>query len=248
MVAMGEPEFHPSGRRLNGCMRPNMADDCLVSCVCVTRNRIGMLRRAVSCFLNQTYPARELVVVYEADDPATRHYLAALNHPAIRPVEVGVSPQLALGDLRNISIQSSRGHFVAQWDDDDWYGPTRLADQIEAIRQSGRKGCVLSRWLMYDVLTATAYVSGSRAWEGSIVAERGAMPPYPSLSKGEDSVAITQMIANDSLVALDRPQLYVYTVHGENTWDRSHWERNLRPYSQPLALADQEWLQSLLAL
>lgn len=225
-----------------------MADEHLVSCVCVTRNRVGMLRRAVSCFLNQTYPARELVVVYEADDPATRDYLAASIHPAIRPVEVDVSPKLSLGDLRNISIRSSCGRFVAQWDDDDWYGPTRLADQIDAIRQSGRLGCVLSRWLMYDVLTATAYVSGTRAWEGSLVAERSAIPPYPSLPKGEDSVAIAQMIAAGKLVALDRPQLYIYTVHGENTWERSHWERNLRPYSQALTSEDQARVKALLAV
>lgn len=224
-----------------------MADERLVTCLCVTRNRVGMLRRAVSCFLNQTYPARELLVVHEADDAATRDYLAASIHPAIRSVEVGVSPKLSLGDLRNLSIQSSRGHFVAQWDDDDWHGPTRLADQIGAIRQSGRVGCVLSRWLMYDVLTAMAYVSGTRAWEGSIVAERSAIPPYPSLTKGEDSIAIAQMIAEDKLVALDRPQLYIYTVHGENTWERSHWEKNLRPYSQPLTSEDRDRVKALLA-
>ena len=224
-----------------------MANERLVSCLCVTRNRVEMLRRAVSCFLNQSYQDRELVVVYEADDAATRDYLAALIHPAIRSVEVGVSPKLLLGDLRNISIQSSRGHFVAQWDDDDWYGPTRLAEQIDAMRQSVRQGCVLSRWLMYDVLAAKAYVSGTRAWEGSIVAERSSIPHYPPLPKGEDSVVITRMLADDNLVALDRPQLYIYTVHGENTWERTHWERNLRPYSQLLTAEDQERVKSLLA-
>ena len=187
------------------------------------------------------------MVVYEADDAATRDYLAASIHPAIRSVEVGVSPKLLLGDLRNISIQSSRGHFVAQWDDDDWYGPTRLAEQIDAMRQSVRQGCVLSRWLMYDVLAAKAYVSGTRAWEGSIVAERSSIPHYPPLPKGEDSVVITRMLADDNLVALDRPQLYIYTVHGENTWERTHWERNLRPYSQLLTAEDQERVKSLLA-
>lgn len=141
-----------------------------------------MLRRAVSCFLTQSYPNRELLVVYEADDPATRDYLSALNQPAIRSVEVGVSPKLSLGALRNISIQSSRGHFVAQWDEDDWYGPTRLADQIDAIRQSGLQGCVLSRWLMYDMLTATAYISGTRAWGGALWRSEASFPffrPFP---------------------------------------------------------------------
>lgn len=223
-----------------------MADELLVSCVCVTRNRVEMLRRAVSCFLNQTYPTRELVVVHEADDAATREYLAGLRHPAVRPQEVGTSPKCSLGALRNLSIEASRGHYVAQWDDDDWYGPTRLTEQIGAIRQSGGIGCVLSRWLMYDVLTGLAYLSASRAWEGSIVAERSAMPRYPDLPKGEDTIAIGQMIAENKVVALDRPQIYVYTVHGKNTWERSHWENNLLPYSQPLAKEDQDRVRRVL--
>jgi glycosyltransferase involved in cell wall biosynthesis len=205
-----------------------------------------MLRRAISCFLNQTYLPRELVVVYEEDDPATHACLAALAEPAIRPLEVAVSPKLSLGALRNISMQASRGHYVAQWDDDDWYAPARLAEQIGAIRQSGKQGCVLSRWTMYDELTKTAYVSGSRAWEGSMVAERGAVPSYPDLRRGEDSGVISQMIAERRLVALDGPHLYVYTYHGANTWERSHWQQNLLPYSQPLTPEDQEIVRILL--
>lgn len=126
-------------------MGHRVASEQLVSCLCVTRNRVRMLRRALSCFLKQTYKTRELVVVYEADDPATHDCLVALDEPSIRPFKMATSPKLSLGALRNLSLQISRGHYVAQWDDDDWHGPTRLAEQIEAIRQSGKQGCVLLR-------------------------------------------------------------------------------------------------------
>jgi len=122
-----------------------MAKEPLVSCLCVTRNRVQMLSRAISCFLDQSYPARELVVVYEDDDAATRKYLLDFDEPSVRPIMVASSPKLTLGALRNISIQSSRGFFVAQWDDDDWYAPTRLAEQIKAIRTDDRRGCILAR-------------------------------------------------------------------------------------------------------
>ncbi len=222
-----------------------MGGEHLVSCLCVTRNRVRMLRRAITCFLNQTYKARELIVVYEEDDPATHNYLVSLNEPSIRPFKVAVSPKLSLGALRNLSIQFSSGHYVAQWDDDDWHGPTRLAEQIRATEETGKQGCILIRWLIYDAATKTAYQSGRRSWEGSIVAERSAIPRYPDLRKGEDLVVITQLVSEDKLVGLDRPQIYIYTYHGANTWGRSHWKRNLLPSAQILAQEDQERVRSL---
>ena len=59
----------------------------LISCLCVTRNRVAMLRRAVNCFLDQIYSPRELVVLYESDDSATRDYLANLHEAQIRVIE-----------------------------------------------------------------------------------------------------------------------------------------------------------------
>ncbi len=114
------------------------SDQPLVSCLCVTQNRVPLLRRAVACFLGQTYQPRELVMLYQSDDQTTRHYLEGLNEPSIRSVEVPSTPPLRLGVLRNLSLQASRGYYVAQWDDDDWHDPTRLAVQVAALKKSGR--------------------------------------------------------------------------------------------------------------
>ncbi len=225
-----------------------MSNERLVSCLCVTRNRVPMLRRAVSCFLNQTYQPRELVVLYETDDPATGDYLATLNDLSIRAIAIPVSPKLTLGALRNLSLEASHGRYVAQWDDDDWHGPARLADQINTICASGKPACVLSRWVMYDEATQAAFVSAIRAWEGSLVAERSAVPPYADLRQGEDTRVIDQMLSENKLVTLDSPHLYVYVYHGTNTWERSHWQENLLPYAQSLATEGSERVRSLLQL
>ena len=42
-----------------------MPEEDLVSCLCITHRRVSLLRRAVQCFLNQTWAARELVVLHE---------------------------------------------------------------------------------------------------------------------------------------------------------------------------------------
>jgi glycosyltransferase involved in cell wall biosynthesis len=225
-----------------------LSDDRLVSCLCVTRNRAPLLRRAVSCFLNQTYQPRELVVVYEMDDPATRDLLGTFNEPSIRSVEVPALPKLTLGVLRNLSMEASRGYYVAQWDDDDWHGPARLAEQIGALRANRKPACVLSRWVMYDETTQSAFLSGPRAWEGSLVAERNAVPLYPDLPRGEDKCVIERMLSEDKLVGLDNPHLYVYIYHGANTWERSHWQKNLLPFAQPATPEATERVKSLLKL
>ena len=49
----------------------------LISCICITRNRPGYLSKAIVCFKQQTYPNKELVILYEEDDLLTAAFFAA---------------------------------------------------------------------------------------------------------------------------------------------------------------------------
>jgi glycosyltransferase involved in cell wall biosynthesis len=209
-------------------------EPALISCLCVTRNRVPFLRRAVACFLAQTYRPLELLVLYEADDAATRSYLESVDEPSVRGVEVPSEPRLALGTLRNLALRAASGSYVAQWDDDDWHAPARLADQMRVIGRTGRPACVLLRWTIFDAETQSAFISGERAWEGSLVAERCSVPPYLEQSRGEDTDVIDTMLRQEKLAFLDDPHLYIYVYHGGNVWDRPHWEE-LMQASRPLS-------------
>ena len=204
-----------------------------------------MLHRAIQCFLNQTYRDRELVVVYQSDDEATRQLLAELREPSVCPVEVPAVPRLKLGSLRNIARQAGNGKYVAQWDDDDWHSPTRLTEQMAAIRETGTRGCLLARVTLYDGPSKRAYVSNKRPWEQSMVVERAILPPYPDVAKREDTPVVDELIRQGQQILLDRPELYIYTYHGKNTWDRRHWEHFLRS-SQPLGEKSSRLLTALL--
>jgi len=50
------------------------------------------------------------------------------------------------------------------------------------------------------------------------------IPIYPRLGQGEDTF-VTNAVRGHAIVAVRAPQLYVYTVTGENTWDERHLER-----------------------
>lgn len=194
-----------------------------------------MLRRAVACFLSQTYPTCELVILHESDDAPTRAFVTSLNEPRVRGLEVAREPTFTLGALRNLAIAHANGSYLAQWDDDDWHAPTRVAEQLEVMRYSDRAACVLLRWQMFDQLTGRAYVSQKRLWEGSLLALKDILPPYPDLPKGEDTPVVVSLFRQKQLATYDKPELYIYVNHGSNTWQRSHWEHNMLPYATTLS-------------
>ena len=117
---------------------------------------------------------------------------------------------------------------MCQWDDDDWYDPERLAIQMERIQATGKEACVLSRWVVFDATTGAAYLSNRRLWEGSILCRREILleKPYPLVSKGEDTTVIRQLYDRDLLEVIDdEPEIYVYVYHGDNTWEKDHFQQ-----------------------
>lgn len=161
-------------------------------------------------------------------------------------MEIPPSPRLPTGSLRNISLQAARGHYVATWDDDDWHAPTRLAEQVDAIQQERAVACVLWRLILFDTVTRSAFRSAARGWEGTLVAERSVMPAYPELQRGSDTPVVARLRAGGKLVALDKPELYIYVYHGGNTWNRAHWEENLLPHAEVLPAGEAGRVRSLL--
>lgn len=208
-----------------------------VSCLCVTHFKPHMLERAIACFKEQTYPNKQLVVVYEEADSLTCKFMAALPASSeIKPVQIpAAASKVVLGQLRNVSVREADGEFVCQWDDDDWYDPERIAAQIDCLRQAEKEACVLSRWIVYDDCRNKAYLSHRRLWEGSILCRRQVMldHPYDSLEKGEDTSVINYLRGSNSLAVMeDMPELYVYTFHGTNTWESSHFDEIFRAGSE----------------
>ncbi len=202
-----------------------METDALISCLCVTERRVPLLRRAVTCFLAQTWSARELLVVHEDADTATCDWLARHPHPLIRPLRIASSPRLSLGEKRQLSVEAARGQYVANWDDDDWSAPTRLAEQMQVIDDSGRAVCVLHQWIVYDQSLGQAWLSAGRLWEASMVARRSVMPRYQPINREEDTRVVQELARGEHIAALRSPHLYIYVYHGANVGSRTHFKR-----------------------
>jgi glycosyltransferase involved in cell wall biosynthesis len=209
----------------------------LVSCICLTNNRPGLLKRSIDCFNGQTYPNRELVLVFRNDDIPTKEYLLSnAGNKAIKCVEVDASDNLSLGMLRNAGIEYSDGEYFCQWDDDDWCHRDRLALQMKAVLHNHKEACVLLAWFYYDAPCNQAYLSQINPWPGSILCKKtlwAQIGGYKDMGRDEDAFFLGRLLKINCIYPLLLPYLYIYVCHGGNTCSREHFDTLFR-YSQKM--------------
>jgi hypothetical protein len=214
----------------------------LLSCLCVTKlSSLAYVTRAIDCFASQTYPraSLELILVYDGDHPLAAELQAAVGrHEAAAHVRlVPVAERalgLTLGDLRNEAVRAARGAVLAQWDDDDFHAPGRLAVQLGALQRFGAAGavaCVMQNWMLK--VGDEFIVCRSPGWPGSLMCAKAAWPRYEPMRRSEDTKVLERLRRDPrNVVALVTVGLYVYECHndGSNAWERPHFETLVRDY------------------
>jgi glycosyltransferase involved in cell wall biosynthesis len=222
----------------------------LVSCLCVTRNRPRELERAVLSFSRQTYPNKELLIVYERDDASSAAVVEGLRERTdITLLDLPASPKLTLGELRNLAIDACKGEYFCQWDDDDWYHVARIETQMQHLLSTEQDACMLTNWLVFDATQRRAYFSHVRVWEGSVLCRKAALQGsirYPALPRMEDAFFVNEIMRRCRVVPLVAPHLYLYVLHQSNTWGKLH-RRMLLASCQPLSAAASSLFEEILA-
>jgi hypothetical protein len=201
------------------------ANSPLVSALMVTKNRVNLAKRAIFCFQQQTHPHKELVIIDDSDRSELEEFVRQFSHPQIAYYRLPAE-QLTLGELRNIAVAKAKGNYICQWDDDDLYDPLRLELQLAVIQAFKVDGCFLDNlynWWPYQQRLAR---SCRRLWECTLMCRKDILPAYPSQRKGEDTEVLTTVIQNHRLAALNRPELYIYGIHQNNTWNPEHFDEH----------------------
>ena len=193
----------------------------LISCLCVTKN--DSVKDAINYFNKQTYKNKELILVTETSNKNVGYLKeVAASNDNIYFKET--KEDITLGDLRNISVEEANGEYIIQWDDDDIHQNQRIEVMYEAlVAQPDRKACFLKTFMIHDKITDKTTLS--KYWggvEGSIIAVKNSMPRYESLSKGEDTPVRDYFLRRGVGMIIDRPEIYTYVIHGNNTWDYNH--------------------------
>src|SRR5437764_1305368 len=72
---------------------------------------------------------------------------------ALRCQQAALSGQIlrAASSKRNRACELARGTFIAQWDDDDWYAPSRLSSQLEPLLSGAAQISGLSAGVFFDL-------------------------------------------------------------------------------------------------
>jgi hypothetical protein len=209
--------------------------DALISCLMVALPvpaRVAGLKRSVDDFLRQSYLNKELIIVLDRGDAATQRsiaaYIAELQRPEIRLIAMPGLP--TLGALRNHSVAQAHGAYFCQWDDDDRHHPHRLASQLQALRESGKRALCLEEVMQFFPHDGSLFCLNFRATEakchpGTLFAEKAVEIRYPEVTEqpDEDAVALKQLAQQGGYSVLPSvPHLYVYVSHGQNAWPQEH--------------------------
>ncbi len=208
-------------------------DTPLISCLMVTANRPHLARRAVHCLAEQTWPNIELVIVDDGDmsyEPILEPYRDRFQ---ITYKRVEKQPETYLGALRNLTLEAASGDYCAQWDDDEWYHPERLEQQLTYLRENDLSAVTLREVLVHlDDGEFSAHpfrfdsVDGTC---GTILHERNSFR-YPNLPRSEDLAFLELFQAAGRAGVLPSPtgHLFIRCYHGANTWDKQHFLNKIR--------------------
>lgn len=101
-----------------------------VSCIITTRNRRGLVDRAIRSVLEQTYPCTELIIIDDASSDQTVEYLQEryADNPGITVIRN--RHQLGPALARNKGTALAGGEYVSFLDDDDQWLPGKIERQL----------------------------------------------------------------------------------------------------------------------
>jgi glycosyltransferase involved in cell wall biosynthesis len=197
----------------------------LVTGIMVTGNRPEFVRQSLRYFRRQTYPNRELVIVDDGDQPLdVQNTGEQVRYHRIRQ-------GLSIGEKRNIACSFARGEAIIHWDDDDWYAPDRIAEQVRPIFAGRADITALSMslvleldrmrfWRCSPAVHVRMFVGNVHG--GTLAYTRRYLDQgvrFRPLSLSEDAYFLFDAKRRGGkLSKLSGDGLFVYVRHGANAW------------------------------
>lgn len=166
----------------------------MISCIVpTTKTRTGFIGQAVSCFLAQTYPDKELIII---------------------------AGEETMGKKLNSGIERAKGSLIQKWDDDDYYGPGFLARVVQAFEDHPEATAVIWDRYLISLMSETGILrcSPSEWIAGGTLAFRRIPKPFrEDIPAGVDDAFIWDHKPRWAKVS-DSETEFVQVRHGANTW------------------------------
>lgn len=193
----------------------------LVSCLMLTGKspvRAEFAKKAVSCFIDQTYPRKELVIAnhgqYTVLTPDVRRILEQ-NSLEAREVRI---PFRSMGLMRQDCLNEAAGEYCIQWDDDDLSLPKRIEKQLYPLLYEGYEATFMRTIINWSTQTNSARVGSNRVpsagIDGTIAHKRLPQYRYPDAPARKEDCAFRGQFRNT--LAIPGSRLYIRLHHGDN--------------------------------
>jgi glycosyltransferase involved in cell wall biosynthesis len=190
----------------------------MVSCVMATRNRRKFLAQALRCFLRQTYPNKELIVVDDSARPSDRLFRGVACVRYLR-----LSRPTRTGTKLNLGIEAGQGEILQKLDDDDFYQPGFLATSVAHLPMGEPDSTLVARCCFPVLLRGNPLVrhSGHGWTAGATFCFHRTMwkkIPFRDVRVSEDSLFLRDH--QPAIVRICGSDEYLMVRHGANTWTR----------------------------
>ena len=232
---------HPESSGVNTSDNSHSNNVPLISAIMITRMRLKNVKIALKCFFNQSYPNKELIILCDNDEE-TKQYITSIKDNRIKLVYFSkdeirkLFPNgVTLGGLRNLSVKYTKGEYIIQWDDDDWYHPGRISSMFSMVLKKKVHLVNLGQWVLAGPEIGSYAISHYRSegWEGSSIFHRSIFEKvkYPEVAKSEDrefqNLLIKQGFKVFTINNVSWAYLYIYLGHGSGTWGMKHFQNLL---------------------
>jgi hypothetical protein len=198
-----------------------------VSCLMPTYNRRSFVTRAIRYYQQQDYPDCELLILDDGEDRVED--LVPADDPSIRYLRL--DQRATIGRKRQIAAEHAAGDVLVQWDDDDWFGPTRVSRQVAPLATGAADISGILKGYLFDLTSFRFYGGGPPLHEGqlhswivagTLACTRSAWRSsggYPNCSIGEEVALLRLVIERGGRVAsIVNDGMYVTVRHSANSW------------------------------
>ncbi|MGB8364025.1 MAG: glycosyltransferase family 2 protein [Rhizomicrobium sp.] len=121
----------------------------IVSIITPTYNREAFLPAIIACVQKQTCQEIEWLVLDDSEIPSLT--LSRSSWDRLRYFHS--SKRLSIGEKRNRLLDSAKGDIIFHFDDDDFYGPTYIADMMKMMEKIGSDLVLLSGFFCWQLNT-----------------------------------------------------------------------------------------------
>ncbi len=139
-----------------------------VSVVIPTYNRAGVLGRALTSVLSQTFPDLECIIVDDGSTDQTIALLEGFQDPRLRLLRLPING--GAGHARNVGIRAARGELLAFLDSDDEWLPQMLERLVGRLREceDSRTTVAYCRCEVRDALTMRMWRQPRMVYGGDV--------------------------------------------------------------------------------